>query len=356
MRSGAAVPPGVDLRGRDGVGIHVDREHAGRAELERGDREDAGAGADVEHGARRRAPASASSSRTRQPSVLPWWPVPKARPGSMIDGRRGPGARGRPLHGGSTRRRSPTSRGGKDCCQALAHASSSSGRDLGLGASTAKPSDAERRAVGLDRAQQRGGRHGLGKKARSRGGTPGGSSSTTPSAPCSQRKFVSASVVSAEAGTVSCQNGIRCRRASSSARRTWTPGGRPRPSDELAELLEQLALARGELRRHLDDHLVHGVAPARARADAACPCPCRPSRWPGWVPGGHRQLRAVPSSTGTSTSSPRAAWGKVSGSSQMRCGALAHEDLVRLARGSPRRGRRPGRRASPPSPSPVSRS
>ena len=87
--------------------------------------------------------ASASSSSTRQPSVVPWWPVPKARPGSMITVRRsGPVPRaGGSIHGGSTRRRRPTSRAGNDCCHALAHASSSSGVISVPCDSIAKPSD-----------------------------------------------------------------------------------------------------------------------------------------------------------------------------------------------------------------------
>jgi len=78
------------------------------------------------------AAARASSRSTRQPSVVPWWPVPNARPGSITTVIRSSALRAGPeaaasSQGGSTRSRRPTSRAGKDCCQALAHASSSSG-------------------------------------------------------------------------------------------------------------------------------------------------------------------------------------------------------------------------------------
>ena len=60
--------------------------------------------------------------------MLPWCPVPKARPGSITTATR-PDASAL-THGGLTQSLRPTARGGKDCCQALAHCS------IGLEAAT----------------------------------------------------------------------------------------------------------------------------------------------------------------------------------------------------------------------------
>ena len=109
-------------------------------------------------GRARRQPAGSRSAR--QPSVVPWWPVPKARPGSMTTrcaagrrwapspraGRSG-GARPPRAAGRTAARRSPTAR-------------RAAGRSRAR-APSAKPSARERGAVVLDCAQEPSGRHGL---------------------------------------------------------------------------------------------------------------------------------------------------------------------------------------------------
>ena len=121
-----AVDRGVLARHRAGVGIGVDAPHLAGAELRGGDGEDARAGADVEH----RAPApprSARSSRTRQPRVLAWWPVPNAMPGSSTMPTRPAGTPS--THGGWTNSRSPIANGGKWAFQFSAQPSSVDGVD-----------------------------------------------------------------------------------------------------------------------------------------------------------------------------------------------------------------------------------
>jgi hypothetical protein len=78
----AAVARGIDPRRGHRVGIDVEPEHGGNAELDGGHGKDARADADVE-GPRGAGSPTIRSRSSRQPSVLPWWPVPKARPGSI---------------------------------------------------------------------------------------------------------------------------------------------------------------------------------------------------------------------------------------------------------------------------------
>ena len=140
-------------------------------------------------------------------------------------------------HGGLTQSLRPTARGGKDCCQALAQASSTSGANSTTPGAVGKPKARSPPAYSRTEATRSVEGALSGKKARSRAGERGPSSSTTPKAPCSQRKFVKPSEVSGELGTVSCQKAINYRRASSSARgrrraagprMSSTPRGAPR--------------------------------------------------------------------------------------------------------------------------------
>ena len=230
--------------------------------------------------------------------------------------------------GGVTRRRAPTARGGKGLLPGARPGRVQQRGDLGLGRRPRSRARGATRGSPRTAVRERSRTTVSAKKARSRGGSGGVSSSTTPSAPCSQRKFVSPSTRLGRGGDGELPEGHQVsRRASSSARRTEVDRG-PASSSEPGELLQQLALARGELRRHLDDDLVARRRPGPARGGAACPCraggaagragcPAAPSASPG------------PPSTGTSTSSPRAAWGKDSGSSQRRSAPSPHEDLVR---------------------------
>src|SRR6266481_4193466 len=108
-------------------------------------------------------------------------------------------------HGGLTQSRRPTARGGKVCCQALAQASSRSGAISTAPGAVEKPKAQSPPAYSRTEATRSVDGALSGKKARRRAGERGPSSSTTPSAPCSQRKFVKPSEVSGEVGTVSCQ-------------------------------------------------------------------------------------------------------------------------------------------------------
>ena len=66
--------------------------------------------------------------------MLPWWPVPKARPGSMTSVRRGVAG---VSHGGATSSRRPTSIGRKWAFHASAQASSTTGSTVGRASATA---------------------------------------------------------------------------------------------------------------------------------------------------------------------------------------------------------------------------
>ena len=176
---GAAVSRGVEPCRRDGVGIHVEAEGRRRAELDGGDGEDAGAGADVEAlgGARVADESALPRAAARHPSVLPWCPVPKARPGSMMTGSRPPGSPPFASHGGTTSSRSPTASGGNDCCQALAQASSRSGEISGSPGATRKPSVRSEARYAVTALRAAGGRRAVGEEGakprrRARGAPP----------------------------------------------------------------------------------------------------------------------------------------------------------------------------------------
>src|SRR5215470_4074539 len=130
---------------------------------------------------------------------------------------------------GRTQRRRPIARGGNDCCQALAQASSTSGAISISPGAVAKPRARSSAAYAATPATSPVEDALSGKNARTRGGTAGPSSSTTPRAPCSQRKFVKPSEVSGEVGTVSCQKPIEA----------GARAGGPSAAEELLHAIEE---------------------------------------------------------------------------------------------------------------------
>ena len=111
------------------IGSTSTREHSSRAQAHRGDRQDPGARADVEHAGRGRlgapgAPRSAiDSSAARHSRVVGWSPVPNAMPGSSAS-TTSPGSRWWRRHVGRITIRRPTRSTGKCAFHAFAQSAS----------------------------------------------------------------------------------------------------------------------------------------------------------------------------------------------------------------------------------------
>src|SRR5213595_3147498 len=204
--------------------------------------------------------AISDSSRSRHPSVLGCWPVPKARPGSIAITTR-PFAGGR-SQGGAISRRLPTGSGRKCTRQASAQSSLASATTLGSPApgkpSARNPPRYSRTLASRVRATMV-----FGKKARSLGRPPGTSSSTTPSAPCSHTKFVNPSDVSSGTSTVSSQYREDDIGSAEQLLHALEERERQRSALLLRRGLEgeqRLALLRVELLRDLEDEPIARVA------------------------------------------------------------------------------------------------
>ncbi len=262
----------------DRVGIHVDGAHR--------------AGAPSLSAAMARMPVPVPMSSTRRRRACGRERIARAGRGSprcCRDGRcrrRGP-ARSRRGPGPSRGRRRVVPRrqhergarrpreAGRTCCQALAHASSSSGRDLGRAPATGEaergraPPGSRRRA-----AQEPGGRRASpGRRRAGRGRSPGRSSSTTPRAPCSQRKLVRPSDVSGvdRDGELPERHQLPKSFFIRSTNLEWSgpvvPRRRRRNSSSSSRWRAVRRVGTSS------DHLVAPRRRGRARAGAACPCP-----------------------------------------------------------------------------------